>query len=351
MLPRPSVSAIGFQTAPPPPLDRSVPTSPPGSLRPGFKAPPASDADCSLGGFRAVDCLVRLRVDGAHSCNREDYSDWFDAWRVQPSCPTSRRATLAAHLYPDQDPSLDHSLPSPHRSFAPTLRPDQKNGRPTDKMQLLYPGTLGLQGCRTRARWQPTSTVVACGLRASRGRQASSLIGLWRTSARPLSTIALFLSSTKTPLSAPTRARRCRFPGSLRNSRGPSRVWSSLASSAGPRPVVLLLLGCQHPYQQRVRQAEVCLHRPASPGAQIHHVERTSFSAQRATSHTPLGSRTLHHIASTTLLGVSCSTSSFCSSPPQPFLSTPTWPRTAESADCLAEWLATHNPQVMSPTW
>ena len=49
---------------------------------PNFQSPPASDADCNQAGFRAVDCPVRLRVDDAFACYREDDSDWFDAWRV-----------------------------------------------------------------------------------------------------------------------------------------------------------------------------------------------------------------------------------------------------------------------------
>ena len=49
----------------------------------------------------------------------------------------SGRTLLWRYLYPDQDPALDHSQPSSHRSSAPALRPDQKNRRPTDKLQLL----------------------------------------------------------------------------------------------------------------------------------------------------------------------------------------------------------------------
>ena len=76
-------------------------------------------------------------MDDAFSCYRGDDSDWVDAWRVQLSCPAIRQDTLMAHLYPDQEPALDHSQPSSHRSSAPALRPDQKNRRPTDKLQLL----------------------------------------------------------------------------------------------------------------------------------------------------------------------------------------------------------------------
>ena len=65
---------------PPPPPDRSVPTTPVVSLPPSFQSPPASDADCNLAGFRAVDCTVWLRVDDAFACCREDDSVWFDAW-------------------------------------------------------------------------------------------------------------------------------------------------------------------------------------------------------------------------------------------------------------------------------
>ena len=49
---------------PPPPPDQRIPTTPPVSLPPGFQSPPTSDADFSLAGFRAVDCPLRLPVDG-----------------------------------------------------------------------------------------------------------------------------------------------------------------------------------------------------------------------------------------------------------------------------------------------
>ena len=88
-------STFGFE---PPPPDSRMPSTPPVSLPPGFRSPSASDADSTFAGFRSFDCPLRLRVEDAFSCYREDDSDWVDAWCVQLSCLVSRHATLVAHL-------------------------------------------------------------------------------------------------------------------------------------------------------------------------------------------------------------------------------------------------------------
>ena len=60
---------------------------------------PASDADDSLAGIRAVDCPIRLHIEDVFTSYREDDSDWFDAWRGQQSSPAIRGATLKAHVF------------------------------------------------------------------------------------------------------------------------------------------------------------------------------------------------------------------------------------------------------------
>ena len=119
-----------------PPPDSRIPTTPPVSLPPGIQSPFAQDADNSSAGFRAVDCPMRLRVEDALSCRREDDSDWFDAWRVQLCCQASRRDALPARLYPDWE--QNQSIPAAI-SFAagPSLRRDHWNNRPSDRLQLL----------------------------------------------------------------------------------------------------------------------------------------------------------------------------------------------------------------------
>ena len=130
----PWVSSSSPPAAPP---DSRVPTTPPVSLLPAFQSPSAFDADSSLAGFRAVDCTLRLRVEDASSCYREDDSDWVGAWRVQLSCPVSSRDTCLAHQYPNQEPAPIHSQPPSHRLSSPALRLDQRNKRPSDKLQML----------------------------------------------------------------------------------------------------------------------------------------------------------------------------------------------------------------------
>ena len=78
---------ISSSSPPPPPPDCRILSTPPVSLPPGIKSPSASDADSSFAGYRAVDCPMRLRVEDAFSCYREDDSDRFDAGRVQLYCP------------------------------------------------------------------------------------------------------------------------------------------------------------------------------------------------------------------------------------------------------------------------
>ena len=57
---------------PPPPLDDWVPTTPPVSPPPCFQSPPVSIADSAINGFRPIDCALRLRVEDAFDCYRED---------------------------------------------------------------------------------------------------------------------------------------------------------------------------------------------------------------------------------------------------------------------------------------
>ena len=95
--------------------------------------PPASDADSSLAGFRPLDCPLRLRVDDAFACYREDDKDWIDAWGTQQSCSASRHATLASHLYANREPAPEEQ--SPRRSPGHALRSDQRSRRLTDKLQ------------------------------------------------------------------------------------------------------------------------------------------------------------------------------------------------------------------------
>ena len=88
---------------PPPHLDVRLPTTPPVSLLPGLsrvlpRMPTARSLAC-----RPVDCPLRLRVDDAFGCLREDVKDWFDWWRSQLSCSASRHATLVSHLHADRE--------------------------------------------------------------------------------------------------------------------------------------------------------------------------------------------------------------------------------------------------------
>ena len=103
----------------------------------GQPAPLASDVDSALSGFRSVDCPLRLRVDDAFACLREDDKDWVGGWRTQFSCPTSRHATLVAHLYADQEPSPEFLQQSPRRSPGPALDSGQRSRRQIDKLQVF----------------------------------------------------------------------------------------------------------------------------------------------------------------------------------------------------------------------
>ena len=109
-----------------------------------IQSTPPSDADSSFAGCRAVDCPMRLRVEDAFSCCREDDSDWFDAWHLKLSCMASRRETLLAHPFQEHEPGPKHSQPPSHRAAGPALRPDQKNKRPPDRLRLLswHPGRI-----------------------------------------------------------------------------------------------------------------------------------------------------------------------------------------------------------------
>ena len=61
----------------------------------------------------------------------------MDAWRTQQSCSASRHATLFSHLYTDREPAHEFLEQSPRRCTGPALRPDQRNRRQTDKLQIL----------------------------------------------------------------------------------------------------------------------------------------------------------------------------------------------------------------------
>ena len=68
---------------------------------------------------RAVDSLVRLRVDYAFSCLRWDDEGWVAGWRSQLSWSASRRATLVSDLYPARQKK------SPRHSHEKALGSDQ----------------------------------------------------------------------------------------------------------------------------------------------------------------------------------------------------------------------------------
>ena len=139
-------------------------------------------------------------MEDAFSCYREDDSDWFDAWRMQPSCPASRRETPVAQS--EQEPEPKHSQPLSHHSACPALRPDQKNKRPSDKLQILS--------------WNPVPM-----RRSDPSLLASHLNGPWHVVCvqegsgfvNDLSSLTwspsttVLCPATRTPLSAATRAR------------------------------------------------------------------------------------------------------------------------------------------------
>ena len=89
-------------------------------------------------GIRAVDCPVRLRVDYAFSCLREDDEGWVDGWRSQLSCSVSRQATLGSDLYSAREPPPEKQKKSPRHSNEKALGSDQHSWRPTDKLQTLF---------------------------------------------------------------------------------------------------------------------------------------------------------------------------------------------------------------------
>ena len=88
-------------------------------------------------GFRPVDYPLRLRVDDAFACSREDDKDWMDAWRTQKSCLASRHATLISHLYANRELAPEFLEQSPRRSLGLALRSDQRSWRLNDKLQSL----------------------------------------------------------------------------------------------------------------------------------------------------------------------------------------------------------------------
>ena len=126
-----------YSSQPPSPLDDRVPTTPPVTLPPGFQSPTVSDAESSSSGFRTFDCPMRLRVDDAFACYREDDRDWMDAWRTHQSCSASRHATLISHLYAHRELAPEFLDLSPRRSAGLAHPPDQRDWRQTDKLQIL----------------------------------------------------------------------------------------------------------------------------------------------------------------------------------------------------------------------
>ena len=165
--PSPSCSSL-----PSPPPDDRAPTTLLVSLPPGFQSPPVSDADSTLTGFRAVDCPLRLRVDDASACYRQDDRDWMDAWRVQQSCLASGHTTPSSHLYADQESALEF--------FVRTRLSARTSG--IDVRQTSYrffPGILALREDLTRTCW-PRTSMARGMLSAYKGEQASSPTVPWR---------------------------------------------------------------------------------------------------------------------------------------------------------------------------
>ena len=122
---------------PPPPPDRSVPTTP--GCEPAAKAfsrlQHLTQTATWLGSAQLIVLCGSALTTPSLAVGRMTVFGLM-LGRVQLSSPTSRHDTLLAHLYPDQE-SVTRSQPSPHRSSAPALRPDERNWRQTDELQHL----------------------------------------------------------------------------------------------------------------------------------------------------------------------------------------------------------------------
>ena len=232
----------------------------------GFRSPPASDAACSLAGFRTVDCPLRLRVDDALACYREDDSDWMDAWCVRHYCMASRHATLISHL--DREPAPEFLEQSPRRSAGQALRPA------IDVTRTSYTssrGILDLSEDLTRACWQRTSMArghVICAQEVSGFVTDSSLAENVHVITQHRFAVLLGEETLR------ARLRVHADPGPLLarvffvGHRGYGGHWQV---PQGARPVVLRLHGRQRPHEQRVRQPAVRLCRVvAAPPRPVH---------------------------------------------------------------------------------
>ena len=124
--------------------DVRVPTTPSVSLPPGIQSPPASDPDSSLSGFRSIDFPLRLRVDDACACLREDDNAWIDGWRAH-------FVSLGKQTRYSRHPSLYRSGTSPRvlETVAPSL---------SWSCSWSFPGTLVLLVTQINAPLRTTST-------------------------------------------------------------------------------------------------------------------------------------------------------------------------------------------------
>ena len=153
----------------------------------------------------------------------------------------------------------------PSTRSADLARCDQRNRRLSDRLQLLPWNPGPIQGSDPCLQVSQSQGLVACGLRVGRfsALQRRDTTGELQSG---FPSTAAQASSTRTPSSPTTRVRRSSSIASSSTGHGPSRAWLSQASFAGsPRQVVLLCHGRQHPFQQRVRRAEIRLYCPAPP--------------------------------------------------------------------------------------
>ena len=150
-----TVGAVEFSTFSAP--DRRVPTTPPVCLLPGFRLPPASDADSSL--YLVWPNLI-ARYGSASTTLfaslREDDKTWFDGLRTHLSYSASRHATLASYLYAVREPFSEFVDESPRRSPGPAVGSDQRSRRLTSSRSSA--GTLDLHVAWICVPWQITST-------------------------------------------------------------------------------------------------------------------------------------------------------------------------------------------------
>ena len=164
--------------APPPPPDRScTPTTPPVCLPPGIQSPPASDADDSLAGFRAVDCP--LRVDEVFLAIGR--TTVIGSTLGASNNPPRRAGTTL--LWRTFTMIANRHRTIPVRSCIVTRHLHYARIRKTGGRRTSYSfqsGTPTPQGGRSRrASWPVTSTARGVWFVCKKG-QASSPIVLWR---------------------------------------------------------------------------------------------------------------------------------------------------------------------------